>query len=515
MKQGHLIDLVAFGSRGLWTTSRQKILPPAYCTTAKNLRLATNGALGLRKGWSDQTTTPVAGKTMETLHEYIKADGSVEVIVAWDGGIANDITDPSGNDVSGAVTDTDGNWFFQNYNDKVIGFQEGQKAIVYTGTTFANIVEGSGTAPTGGVGCAAYGRLWQVDSTGNVIDYTGLLDETDWGSASAGTINMNNIWTDGQDTVQAIRGFNGALVVWGKRHVVFFADASGGSALGLNPANIYVQDIIAGTGCVDQQSVQLVGEKDILFLSYRGVQSLGRLIQERSTPIETLTAKVEQDLIDGINAVVTASSNIRSVYNPTEGQYLISFPARGEVWCLEMRHLYQEEVESVGGLRAPVFYWELTAYDFLYRQNADMLMGASTVIGKFEQHLDDATDISWEYQSPWLDLGEELANRLKMLKRIGIIVKTQWGGAIVAKWAVDFKGFTSAKTITLTDLTGGAEWGSGKWNESEWAGTTPLQQFKKSGRKTGQYYKFSLSGDTNKELTLQQLELFFKIGRLA
>ncbi len=513
MKQGQMVDLVSFGKRGLWTTSKQQLISPDYCTTATNLRLSKAGSLSLRKGWSDQTTTPVAGKTMETLHEFIQADESVEVIVAWDGGIANDIADPSGNDISGSVTDTDGNWFFQNYNDKCIGFQSGQKCIVYTGTgNFATVVEGSGTAPTGGVGCAAYGRIWQVDSTGAEIDYTGLLDETDWGSASAGTIKMNHIWTDGQDTIQAIRGFNGALVVWGKRHVVFFADASGGSALGLDPANIYVQDVIAGTGCVDQHSVQLVGEKDILFLSDRGVQSLGRLIQERSNPIETLTAKVEQDLIDSIKSVQTGGSNIRSVYSPVEGFYLLCFPALDEVWCLEMRHLYQDEQ---GGMRAPVFKWSMDVDDFLYRANGDILTGQSTVVGKFEQYLDDTADIAWEYQSPWLDFGEDFANRLKMLKRIGLIIRSGWGGTIVAKWAVDFGGFESTTNIVLEDLSGGAEWGSGKWNESEFAGSIPLQSFKKQGRKTGQYYKFALNASSNKELELQQFEIFYKIGRLA
>jgi hypothetical protein len=43
----------------------------------------------------------------------------------------------------------------------------------------------------------------------------------------------------------------------------------------------------------------------------------------------------------------------------------------------------------------------------------------------------------------------------------------------------------------------------------------PLQQFKRSGRKTGQYYKFAVSASTNSSLTLHQLEMFYKIGRLA
>ena len=512
MKQGQLVDLVAFGRRGLWTAAQQAILPPEYCTKATNLRLSDEGTLELRKGWSDQTTTPVAGKTMETLHEYIKANETTEVIVAWDGGIANSITDPSGNDVSGSVTDTDGDWFFQNFNDKCIGFQATQKLVVYTGTTFATVTESAGTAPTGGVGCAAYGRIWQTSADGSTIKYSGIIDETDWGTASAGSIDMNQIWTDGQDTVMAIRGFNGALVVWGKRHVVFFADAQG-SAIGLNPASLYVQDVIAGTGCVSQHSVQLVGEKDILFLSYRGVQSLGRLIQERSTPMETLTAKVEPELIASINAVVTAGSNIRSVYSVTEGFYLLTFPSRGEVWCLEMRDLYQDE--DGGGLRAPVFQWSLTAYDLLYRQNTDLLIGASTVVGKYSGYLDDTTSITWNYQSPWLDFGEDFANRLKIMKRIGMIVRTAWGGDIIVQWATDFGGLDNSKIISLTDITGGAEWGTAKFNEDEYAGTIPLQSFKRSVRGTAQYYKYSLSGTTNAQLKFQQFEIFYKIGRLA
>lgn len=514
MKQGQLIDLVAFGERGLWSDAEQAVLGPAYCTIATNLQLDTAGSLTVRDGWSDQTPTPVAGKTMETLHEYRRADETTEVIVAWDGGIANGISDPSGSDISGSVTDADGNWFFQNFNDKCIGFQSGQKCIVYTGSgNFATVVESGGTAPTGGVGCAAYGRIWQVDSTGSTIQYCGLLDETDWNSSSAGSINMNNIWTDGQDTITAIRGFNGALVVWGKRHVVFFADATGGSALGLDPSSIYVQDVIAGAGCVDQHSVQLVGEKDILFLSFRGVQSLGRLIQERSNPLDTVSDKVSGQMIQSIQTVTQNGTNVRSAYDVGAGRYLLSFPANAEVWALEVRRPYPDEVD--GSLRLPVFKWNFTSYDYCYRQNGDLLTGQSTVVGKVTTNADDGTAITWEYASGWLDLGEQLANRKKLLKRVGMIVKTAWGGDLLIRHAVDFGSWSGSKTHTLTDRSGGAEWGIGKWGVDEWSGSVPLQQFKKQTRNTGQYYRFALGASSDKELTMPQLELFFKLGRLA
>ncbi len=314
--QGQLFDLVAPGSRGLWTEADQRILSPIYCTKATNLRLSNSGALTLRNGYDDQTTTELSAD-VKSLHEYRKANGDVEMILAWDGGISNNIDSPAANDISGSVSDGDGAWFFQNFNDKCIGLQDGETPIVYSGSTFATIVAASGTAPSGGVGCAAYGRLWVVNTDGQTIQYSGLLDETDWGGTGAGQIAMNNIWTDGQDTVQAIRGFNGALVVWGKRHVVFFADAQG-TEIGVNPNNLFVQDIIAGTGCASQNSVQLIGEADILFASSRGIQSLGRLIQERSNPIETLTAKVEAEIVDHIQSV-TATDNIRSVILQSKG----------------------------------------------------------------------------------------------------------------------------------------------------------------------------------------------------
>ena len=510
-------ELVAFGERGLWTTARRRVLPPIYCSRADNLRLSTSGALTLRKGYSDQTpTSPVATKNIESLHEYRQADETVEMIVAWDGGIGNTIDAPSNNDISGSVTDTDGTWFFQNFNDKCIGFQEGQKIIVYTGTgNFATVSESAGTAPTGGVGCAAYGRIWQVGSDGSTLYYSGLLDETDWGGAGAGSFDFNNIWTDGQDTIMAVRGFNGALVVWGKRHVVFFTDTAG-SEIGLNPVNAYVTDIIAGTGCISQHTIQLVGEKDILFCSTRGVQSLGRLIQEKSNPIETLTAKVEQDIVEDIKSVVAASSGtIRSVYSPVEGLYILSFPTLATSYILEMRHLYQDE--DVGGLRAPVFKWTLAPYAWAYRDNGDLLLGQTAIVGKYETYQDNGADYRWNYYSPWMAIGEEqgYGSRLKILKRIGLIAETTWGGNIQVQWATDFQNFTKTTNFVTVDNTDGAEWGVAEWGTAQWGATSPLQQDRRPANESGKYYRFGMSASTDAQFTLQQLQMYYKIGRVA
>lgn len=511
MKQLAPIDLVAPASRGLWTEKKGQLLPPAYATKATNLRIKSNGALTVRKGYTDVTGTELSSKNIESLHEFIKANENVEMIVAWDGGIANDMDDPAGNDISGSVTDTAGNWFFQNFNDKCVGFQDGLKPIVYTGTgNFATVSESSGTAGTGGVGCAAYGRLWQVGSDGNTLNYSGLLDETDWGSASSGSIDFNNIWTNGQDTITAVRGFNGHLVVWGKRHVVFFSD-SAGSALGLNPNNMYVTDIVAGTGCVSQHSVQLVGEADVVFLSNAGVQSLARLIQEKSNPIETLSAAIRTDLTAVTRGA--AADTIRSLYDEDEQLYWLSFPSSSTSYVFEMARGYIDE--ETGSPRVPAFEWDLAPYSLVSRENGNINLGMTDKCGLVGGFQDDGSDITFLYESGWLEFGEDFANRLKILKRMGAYIETAWGGSLIFKWATDFAGSFSTRAVVLDTQVGESEWGTGRWGIATWGGTQTLQFLRIAARTTGQYFKIGLTASVDKAFTIQQLELFSKVGRIA
>lgn len=506
------IDIVAPAAKGLYQERGSNVLPLEFATEAINLRIGSDGALTVRNGYSDSTTTELSSKNIESLHEYVKADESVETILAWDGGISNDIDDPAGGDISGSVTDTSGTWFFQNFNDKCIGFQEGQKLIVYTGTgNFATVVESGGTAPTGGVGCAAYGRIWQVDSTGSVIKYCGLLDETDWNGVGAGTIDMHNIWTDGQDTITAIRAFNGALIVWGKKHVVFFADANG-SSIGLNPTNIYVQDVIAGTGCVSQWSIQLIGEEDIVWLANAGIQSLGRLIQERSNPIETLSAPIKTEL-NTVTRAATAT-NIRSCYNEDEKEYWISFPDSSVSYMFDMGSKFQDPVD--GGIRAPAFEWTLAPYSMVYRRNGSLLIGMTNKVGTISGYTDDGTDITFTYNTGWLDFGEDFANRIKILKRLSAYVKTADTFTFTFSWYVDFdENPVGTRDVSVVSDGGDAQWGIGQWGIDEWGGGVGLAKFRRGARTKGQYFKIGITGDVALFTALLQFEILSKLGRLA
>jgi len=504
------VDIVAPGYYGLNREARGRLLPPEYATKLTNFYINKEGLLSSRLGQLDQTTTAITSvPVVESLHEYVDSSGNVEMIVAWDGGIGNDIDDPEGNDISGSLTDTSGTWLFKNFNGKCLAFQAGQKLAIYTSSTFATVSESSGTASTSGVAGVAFGRVWQVDgSDGSNVLYSGLLDEADWGGAGSGSIDLSNVWLDGEDNVTAIVGFNGALVIFGRKHIVFIVDGSG-SELGLNPVNAYVADVISGTGCVDQKTIQSVGETEMLFLSTHGVQSIQRVIQEKSNPTDTVSQAVTTDLVAAYRAA--SDGTIRSTYSDEEGLYILTFVGN-KTYAFDVRRPYGTQMNPK---LFPIFEWDLVPGSWSARQNGNLLMGGAGNVYKYSGFTDDGTKIAVDYESPWLELGEDFANRLKILKKIGAIIFTSMNGNVVYKWSTDFNTGFNTYTKAFEVPTGTPEYGVAKWNEDEWSGALNLAITRVPARDKGQYFKVGLSSTTDKSFAIQQIELLAKVGRLA
>jgi hypothetical protein len=505
------IDMVTPGNRGLNLQQQGAILSPSWATRALNCVLDDARRLASRQGYSVTTTTDItATPNVEAIFEYLQGDGTVEPIVSWDGGIANDLADPEGNDISGVVTDADGRWWFQNFNNKVIGFQHGQKPIVYNATPpFATVVESSGTAPTShnGVGLCAYGRVWGLDSDGQTIKYSALLDETAW-TTGAGSIDMSNVWTGGMDEVKAIAAFNGRFIVFGLNHIVIWEDGTG-NQLGVDPAALVVRDVIEGSGCISHWTVQHVGDSDIIFLSRNGLQSLGRVIQEKSNPIGNVSKYVRDVVMDAVDN--EDPLDLRTAYSPEEGFYLLSLPTELITWTFDVNNAFLDEE---GDLIFPATTWDLFPTALEVRQNGDILLGAPGQVWTYGADGDDGSTIRFEYASPWLDFGEELGNRLKMLKRIGSIFFVRNNAGIEFKWAVDFQDSDESITRIIVDPSA-SEWNIAEWALGEWSGGLFLQILKVPARDVGQYYRIKIETAATGQFAIQQLELFTKVGRIA
>lgn len=504
------LDLVAPGFRGMNTAQSGAILSPQWATEALNAVIDSVGRLAARSGFTNQTTTAIGGSpAIKTIFEHKTGAGTVTNIIAWDGGISTSFTNPVGSDISGAVTDANGAWYFQNFNDKCIGFQAGVKPIVRTAGNFAHVVESAGTAPLGGVGLCAYGRVWGVDTDLQTIKYSSLLDETAWAGGSSGTIDMRNVWTMGTDSVIGISAFNGFLVVFGKNHIIFWTDKTG-NKLGLDPTAIVVSDVITGTGLITQFSIQPVGDTDLLYLSPIGIQSLQRIVIQKSNPIASLSKYVRPDMV--VQIASETPGNIRSTYNPYEGFYAISFPTSQYVWVFDQKRRYQDED---GDEVAIVTRWGLKLTAMFSRQDNAMYVGRQGgKVGKYLGNNDDGVAFRYRYQSPWLDLGQELSHRIKLLKRLAAILFVRNTTTVLFKWGVDFSDDVRSYTKSVTGGTS-AEWGVAEWAIAEWSGGLVLRFLQVPARERGQYYRISIEADTTGQFALQQAELFTKIGRLT
>ena len=356
-----------------------------------------------------------------------------------------------------------------------------------------------------------FGRLWVLDSDKQTIRYCALLDPTKWDAASGGgTIDMTSVWTQGMDEVTALAALGANLVIFGRNHIIQYVDGLG-SEIGLDPTNMYVVDTVEGTGCIARDSVAAAGEGDLLYLSRHGVQSLGRVIQSKSSPVLALTKHVQSFLQDMVAAEDV--NDIRAVHDPERKFYLLSLPACQTTLCIDTRVFFQD---AEGSAVPRITYWRhATPVTGLVSTKLGALqMAFGGRIGHYAGTSDNGAAFTIGWQSGWLNPGE---TRLKMLKEIQSIVNLGAAGSISWQWQWDFSGdrFTKSVSYTrdnLSELAGVPRNGAAVPGH----GQAVVQRKRFDGRGEGEYIRIGLSLPVSAgTFQLQQISLFGKIGRMT
>lgn len=520
------INLVAPGNSGLNTEAESTLLGPEWATILTNVTFDSAGRAGLRKGWKTGTTTPVTG-IVRRIFEFIKADATVETIFSTDADIFSDIVAPSS--IEGTLAISEGNIKFVNFNDKCIALGTGTSSnpSVYTGSgNFTTITVNSGTAPTSGIGTAAYGRLWVVDTDGHTIRYCKLLDETRWAVADGGgTVDMAQVWPNGQDIIVAIEAFAGDLVIFGKNQIVIWTDGQG-SQLGIDPLVMYVSDTIPGVGAVSQFSItHAIG--DLWFTTSSGLQNLNRAMQNKTTPTNNISRHVKSKFLTFLDAS-TQDDDMSLVYSPREEFILAIFPDSDKVISFDTRGQLED-----GTFRSSEWSTNLqTAHYFVDRTLQGSLTGTVGEILKHEGNDDDGASYQYSYESGWLDLGQELSSVLKFVKKMTTFVFIGADTDITFTLKYDFQSTGHTAKISA-EATTGAEFNISEFSdsgagigfkdpnntvlgESEFSGGISLQALPAPGGGGGQYIKVGINLDNAKSsFALQQINLYAKIGRMA
>ncbi len=501
------------GSLGLNLQQQNSVLDPRWSIEASNMIIDANGRVAARGGLTSVTATPAAGK-IRSIFEQRTSTGVSTTIVAWDGGISSNVTAPS-TDLVGTISSTaSGRWYFVNFFDKAIGFQAGQKPIVRSTGTFSNIVESSGTAPTGGVGTAAFGRLWGMNADGHTLQFSALLDETNWGSGDSGSIDLRKVWPLGNDTVTAISAFNGTLAIFGTKQILFYGSTNA-TVLGLDVTQLKIVDAIEGVGCISQWTVASIGGEveasDLMFCSSIGIQSLQRLLINQSRPITQLSKHVRDALIAMLTSEVT--NNITGFYSASNGFYALSLPSSGYTWVADMRHRFQDED---GDEVAPMTRWLIAPTTMAEFFNRTVYMSNVTgTVATYGQGADYGVNFQVQLRLPWMDFGPDVASRLKALKRLGALFYVRSSVNVTFTWYVNFGATSTGTAVRTTQGSTNAEWGIGQWGISEWSGGVLLSILNVDGSGEGQYFSVAITATVDSNFAVQQANLLSKILRLA
>lgn len=506
------IPLVAPGFRGLNLQNKFGLLDPAWATDCQNLVFDDSGRLAARNGYEAVTETPVSGTpNIIQIFEYEDASGDTEIL--WetdDEKIYSGTT--TGTDVSGTATITvAGPRQFVNFNGNCYAFREGEQPIVYSGTAFSDLPNTSGTAPQGNCGIAFAGRLWGSSADGQSLQYSALLDAELWDTSDgAGSWDFTSVWPSGADKITALAVFNNNLLVFGRECILFLNDTQG-SVLGSDPDQMVVVDVIGSTGCINRDSVKEIEGSDLLFLSRMGVQSLGRLIQERSSPIANISANVRDELISSITDSQATQETIRTVYSPELSFYLVSFPTLGRSFYFDTSAKMED-----GSLRTTE--WSISPLALFRTELGTIYLGMEDLPGqlcRYSGYFDDQSQIWINYKSGWLDLGEDFAAYLKILKHITASVYSAGGIDLIFSWAWDFNDRTFNST-TSVPFIGYSEYGIDEYALCEYSAGRGLSNVRVNASGTGQYIKIGVRCPaTAQGLALQKISVFAKLGRMA
>jgi len=180
-----------------------------------------------------------------------------------------------------------------------------------------------------------YGRMWAggITEEDDVLFYSKLLDGHKWGASDGGAIDLKSVW--GHDSIVAIHPFAGKLVIFGKENIAIYNDPD-------TIANIALDEVIRGIGCVSRDSIQSIGD-DLYFLSDTGVRSLFRTTQLDKLPLTEKSITIKDELIANING----STNVKSAFMLNEGLYLLSFVDRNVTYVFDTTYKTAKETPRI------------------------------------------------------------------------------------------------------------------------------------------------------------------------
>ena len=526
-------SIQAPGFSGLDIQDASVQLTSGYALEAFNCVIDKYGRIGARKGWTKVNTTAISSSpAVKTVFEFVKSDGNVVFSCAGNkvytgtttltAAINGTVVDAAGTGTT-AITVTDDNWqiapmpynhggntsahaiFAQGSHPLLVYHKLGNSSHNHTGSYGFQRIGDIGTLPAGysvttfTPNCAmtAYGRLWVANITNDqqTVYFSDLQDPANFTTGTSGYLDISTVIPTG-DGIVALAAHNGFFIIFCKRSIIIYANPK-------DPATMTLQDVIKGVGCIARDSVVSVFGSDIMFLSETGVQSLGRLIQEKSMPLRDVSKNVRDDLI--ANVATETLTNIKAVYYATDAVYLLALPSVGFTYCFDTRGVLEN------GAARTTIWKNINPRSFCVLENRDLYIGTTGYIGKYNGYQDNGSSYRWSYYTNYFDFEQPTA--IKILKKLGLVVIGGGSQVIAIKWGFDYTNNYNSSTIVL-DPIAVAEYGIAEYGIAEYANGIALDTLKFNASGSGRVLQIGFESDINgSPLSVQKVDIAIKTGK--
>ena len=528
-------SIQAPGFSGLDIQDSSVQLTSGYALEAFNCVIDKYGRIGARKGWTPVNSAAISGApAVRTVFELVKSDGNVVFSAAGNKIYTGTATLTAA--VNGSVVDSTGsgtvaysisadNWQIAampynhggNSSAHAIFVQKDHPILVYhkTGNASHNHTGAYGfqrlgdvaSLPTGyttttftpNCSLTAYGRLWVANITGDnqTIYFSDLQDPANFTTGTSGYLNISTIIPTG-DGIVALAAHNGFLIIFCHRSILIYANPQ-------TPASLSLQDTIKGVGCIARDSVVSVFGSDIMFLSETGVQSLGRLIQEKSMPLRDVSKNVRDDLI--ANVATENLDNIKAVYYATDAFYLLSLPSTGFTYCFDTRGTLDN------GAARTTIWKNINPTAFHVTEARQLYLGEPGYIGYYNKYQDNGSSYRWSYYTNYFDFDQPTT--VKILKKLGLVVIGGGAQIVSIKWGFDYTNNYDSSVIAL-DAVKVYEYGSAEYGIAEYTNGIALDVLKFNAGGSGKVLQIGFESDINgSPLSIQKVDIAIKTGKTA
>jgi hypothetical protein len=521
--------IAAPGFFGLNTQDSSIQLSSGFALEANNCVIDRYGRIGARKGWTKVNTTAASTGAFRAIYEVFKDDGNV-VLSAANNKIYSGTTTltelavrNSTDTANLTYTITDNNWQISGMpydtgatpSGHAILAQAGHPILVYhkLGATahahtgayglqrlgdIASNLPGtySVTSFTPNICMTAFGRVWVADIANDrqTVYFSDLLDPTEWKTGTSGYLNISEV-VPNNDPIIALASHNGFLLIFCEKHIVIYKNP-------VDPSALTLEDVITGIGCIARDSVASIGT-DLLFLSSTGVQSLQRVVQEKSLPFRDISKNVRDELLANVNSELL--KNIKAVYFPTDAFYLLALPSTGFTYCFDTRGVLEN------GAARTTIWKQIAPTAFCVTQDRQFYIGKAGYIGKYDGYEDDGAKYRMSYFTNYFDFGSATTN--KILKRINV---TAIGGSaqpIAVKWGYDYTRNYFSRGITLQQVSV-FEYGIAEYNVATYTNGIALDIANIPASGSGTVLQIGFESDIDgTPLSIQKIDFFLKTGK--